>query len=1318
MATGVTPQNGGAVSNNSNNSSVEVDALLALVSEVTALKREMGFQAETIQAQSEELALLRKKCQDVEGNQRSTRDSNSDGPLDTEAVIDDQGHVHAGRDVYKFGESVWDATILVGYVEGALASIDMVFLAVLNVGIQAYFCALLFNLDMVDTENVIEQDIHDFVQWRVGVAHQAQSYDVLTQSSLAQRVCQEYGGTIASRSQQSDFERFDLYLDGKTTSELQGPGLLMLALALWIALILKEIVAIFGFIRMLAAVSTNGANKTVVAKHEDGSIELVSMSRCRAIVMFWLVAIPRTAIAGLLGVTGVYFLRREFGIEEIILNTVALGFVLEIDELLFAFAPSAARYAVSNMADVPIELQRKKDENPASCRSLLRALLERSRVLLVLLVGIVILCRLTLIQQVEDSMKLAQVILCDGNLDFVFQQNPATHVLVVGRTIDIPNNVDIQLDKDRLGHVFDGVLQATGLCDMFDDDSLEFKDIIDKLRLCRGDKPQLWCDTCKELLDDSYSRSQTLPVDEASAMVSMTTSDVLESMPCADVYTSVEQRHIKVPFEEMLLAANFTGTLSICSEMQQYCLDDNIQVREIVRRFCSVECKCDHGLQATIDGTAWFLDRVGCLPACDATMETELSDFQQRLLIGAEDCEDRDYLLVREDWEHLVHEVEELLIQRGKLHVTVTASGEMFKYADEETAEVFKSFTNNDFQDFRENILHSSNSVDMIGCDFQPNVSIEILSWAEALDGQVCRWAAIVMYVFNLDFCISSNLRSGLTPLLGLCPVTCQVGVCASNIYQDSNLNVPGTSVAAWYNVLSYWGQEALFNISCDSSNFHCIQVDKFQAQDSLDWHGYTLTIDEQIPGQNATTLFSTEATAGVAWAVDLFCTRMQEFTAAGGSATDVNSTNSSSASSSSEVCFTITASKNGIDQGPGPAHRWRLTDMYGNVIITAGWERSYDLCGYDWRSEFGTVCALDASVAVLDTWVDMQTFYNDLHGGDASRPSLAGAARGMFAIKKAGILGGYDPESDTIEVAWYVATMGNKARIPLGLVAYPVPSDGTTAQDYVACKAGPEATHPGEVDTAPLCNGTLTCTGLVSAVSCASTIEMVAVFAAQDPACMEVGLSSDVILSDTFTTLCPSQCEIQLDQQVCTQSLVSTADQQDQQQTGPSLMQQYSEYYSFTDPHCLISDCDCLTPWHIMQGCAGEFFTGGEHPLQDAQLLRNLPTPTWSVENESTALLANLLMNRTTACFWEEEGLATARTPVSLSGPWCLVRASCPTSFPTESSPGCAWRAALEADCQLQPEYSDEVSSYSWAVFPETTTTTPPAGPPQGPPR
>ena len=74
--------------------------------------------------------------------------------------------------------------------------------------------------------------------------------------------------------------------------------------------------------------------------------EIRGLARCRIALILILVLLPRLVMSLVLLYAGAQFLTYTPGLEDLILNAVALGFVMDLVELMFAFVPPKVRSVV------------------------------------------------------------------------------------------------------------------------------------------------------------------------------------------------------------------------------------------------------------------------------------------------------------------------------------------------------------------------------------------------------------------------------------------------------------------------------------------------------------------------------------------------------------------------------------------------------------------------------------------------------------------------------------------------------------------------------------------------------------------------------------------------------------------------------------------------------------------------------------------------------------------------------------------------------------------------------------------------------------
>lgn len=129
----------------------------------------------------------------------------------------------------------------------------------------------------------------------------------------------------------------------------------LIAVFCWCLIIFEEISSVIRFV--LAVLSMPRARKTFFVHREtehEGGIAVDSLSWGRLVAAL-LVSAVRLAVAVLLGFSGTDFLVYTQTTQDLVLNAVALEFVLSIDELLFRVAaPARVRGLLSRLEELPI----------------------------------------------------------------------------------------------------------------------------------------------------------------------------------------------------------------------------------------------------------------------------------------------------------------------------------------------------------------------------------------------------------------------------------------------------------------------------------------------------------------------------------------------------------------------------------------------------------------------------------------------------------------------------------------------------------------------------------------------------------------------------------------------------------------------------------------------------------------------------------------------------------------------------------------------------------------------------------------------------
>jgi len=150
-----------------------------------------------------------------------------------------------------------------------------------------------------------------------------------------------------------------------------------------------------------------GAETSVTV--DEGMFVLKSVSRFR-LVLICVICVARAVVAGILCWVGTQSLVGMISLGDLLLNSVALGFILDLDELIFeSLAPVATRVFMSKLR--PLSLSRPHLFHGLDVQSLM--------ILLATFALLVYACSNLLIPEI-DKLKRVEDALCGGELNFAF----------------------------------------------------------------------------------------------------------------------------------------------------------------------------------------------------------------------------------------------------------------------------------------------------------------------------------------------------------------------------------------------------------------------------------------------------------------------------------------------------------------------------------------------------------------------------------------------------------------------------------------------------------------------------------------------------------------------------------------------------------------------------------------------------------------------------------------------------------------------------------------------------------------------------------
>ena len=473
--------------------------------------------------------------------------------------------------LYCFSESVWVATAWVGhasFVESCAISATLM----VNCFIQLYFTILVnSNLGFYDDAALSDHDLDGFLAWRITSAHHVKNYDEITDTSLATRVCDHWPGITASYDQSQHVTAFGSYTGDGSNYDLAlgGPGLALLCVMCWLCLVAADVLDNLDF--SIALLSNVGKQTRIVRSENWSSCVFMSFSRCAVGCLHMFVVLPRLFIACTLFFAGTRFLLFTSSLSELILNAIALGFILEIDEVLFAFLPQTTRSALRGTSGLEMKLPGKRNVH--------------WRPLLLIVVAFVgWLCYVFVLSDIIMRMQLAQEIMCGGAKHFVYAVDPATGVITRATSSDLPT---IAHDS----YQFHAVLQFIEIQDSVRE--------LSKLTDMHGWEPE------DELL------SFMADIDGVQSVFKMNSAEATSVLECFD---------LDAFYPYMAAAKDVYGNDAVynCTELNMSC--DDISFRNI----CPHTCKCD------VMDSGMYL-RTGCSSTCDDLILDEVSSVAGKL---------------------------------------------------------------------------------------------------------------------------------------------------------------------------------------------------------------------------------------------------------------------------------------------------------------------------------------------------------------------------------------------------------------------------------------------------------------------------------------------------------------------------------------------------------------------------------------------------------------------------------------------------------------------------------------------------------------
>jgi len=345
-----------------------------------------------------------------------------------------------------------------------------------------------------------------------------------------------------------------------------------------------------------------------------------------------LCVVPRLGMAGLLGVVGVKYLVVTSTLEDLLLNAMALAFIMDVDELFFsAFAPHRVKSLVTGLRPLnlrPAHLRRMCSACGRAGGGSLYSLLK-----IVLVVGVLALLRHYLLIPFHGRLEQARDILCSGEKDFVYTLNPANGMVLATRssTEDEWSSIECTVlllahPELRLEHGWELPEAARRACGNLDFERL--KELKDE---SNAELRPAWA----EGLDEEGAEYNSGEFDYVRRIAAGDVGQSVGALLCEDMVRAgrTDQRYLAA-----LRDAVQDQSIYTCTELADRCWERSMGR---LRSLCPVTCEC-HYWGFTASGF-YSVPSGGCPTQCKTYAETMEAQWKTEGIfpLPCADAEDR-----------------------------------------------------------------------------------------------------------------------------------------------------------------------------------------------------------------------------------------------------------------------------------------------------------------------------------------------------------------------------------------------------------------------------------------------------------------------------------------------------------------------------------------------------------------------------------------------------------------------------------------------------------------------------------------------------
>lgn len=349
---------------------------------------------------------------------------------------------------YFLRESTWDLCLLID-MEGVspMSSLLGVAMYVVNLAIQVLFCIRLPLL--VDVNKFDETAQREALTWRLQSGHTALYMDEASQTSLLARICR--GQFYADGTAENQIGMLQSVLAFMSVTETGPAGrtslLCLVCVLCWTSTIVTEVQQAFQFSRAVLGLHADTTH------FEPGEGHALGLSCVRVAALLLGVVLPRLALAAVVGFFGMEFIVYSDSPVDMVLNAIALSFILSIDELLYE---PLCPWELRRLMGLEIPLAHFPLGRFGFVRQLAKWLV------LATILSSAYVVQVSLVIPLFEQMHSYERVLCGGDLDFVCAVERGSNVQMCANTSNIWHDAIVK--AQHLPNFFNyGRLHATGL---------------------------------------------------------------------------------------------------------------------------------------------------------------------------------------------------------------------------------------------------------------------------------------------------------------------------------------------------------------------------------------------------------------------------------------------------------------------------------------------------------------------------------------------------------------------------------------------------------------------------------------------------------------------------------------------------------------------------------------------------------------------------------------------------------------------------------------------------------------------------------------